>query len=229
MGSPEHEHERYDDEGPQHSVAVQPFFMGQTPITQAQWRAVASMPQIEIELKPNPAEFKGDDRPVENVSWNEAIEFCKRLSEHTGRIYRLPTEAEWEYACRADTTTPFYFGETITTDLVNYKGSVYQHELKDKGRGETTSVGTFPPNAFGLYDMHGNVLEWCLDQWHSNYVDAPTDGSARQGAKNRKNRVRRGGSWESGAAQCRSAYRLNYIRGTQYTCIGLRIVCEELS
>ncbi|MEO0949584.1 MAG: formylglycine-generating enzyme family protein, partial [Cyanobacteria bacterium J06641_5] len=138
MGSPETEEGRYDDESPQHSVSVQPFFLSQYPITQAQWRAIAALPQKERELDPDPSEFKGGDRPVEQVSWYDAVEFCQRLSEFTGRSYRLPTEAEWEYACRADTTTPFYFGETVTTNLANYDGSVYLNEPSGEDRQKTT-------------------------------------------------------------------------------------------
>ena len=127
MGSPSDEKNSYDDERPQHEVTVQPFFMGKYPVTQAQWKAIASLPKVECDLDPNPARFKNRDnsdrRPVEQVSWEDAVEFCQRLSQQTEKTYRLPTEAEWEYACRADTTTPFHFGETITTDLVNYDGN----------------------------------------------------------------------------------------------------------
>jgi len=116
---------------------------------------------------------------VEQVSWIDTVAFCQKLSQQAGKTYRLPSEAQWEYACRAGTTTPFYFGETITPDLVNYNGnSPYGGASKGQYRQETTSVGSFPPNAFGLYDMHGNVWEWCEDVWHGNYNGAPTDGSA---------------------------------------------------
>ena len=163
--------------------------MGKYPVTQAQWRLVAALPQVEIALNADPANFKGDNRPVEQVSWDEAVEFCQRLSVATGHQYRLPSEAEWEYACRAGTTTEFYFGETITTDLANYRGTDVKYEGKTylgsygagpKGiyREQTTDVGSFPPNAYGLYDIHGNVWEWCLDHWHDNFREAPTDGSA---------------------------------------------------
>ncbi len=168
MGSPKNE--GYDYEKPQHKVTVKPFLMGKYPITQAQWNAV---------MGKNPSHYKGDNRPVENVSWHDCVEFCKRLFDKTGKAYRLPSESEWEYACRAGTTTPFYFGETITTDLANYHGD-YTYASGPKGvyREQTTDVGSFPPNAFGLYDMHGNVWEWCADLWHDNYNGAPTDGSA---------------------------------------------------
>ncbi|MBF2045947.1 MAG: formylglycine-generating enzyme family protein [Elainella sp. C42_A2020_010] len=208
MGSPEDELERYENEGPQHLVTVSTFFMGKYAITQAQWKSLASFPKIERDLEPDPSDFKGEDRPVEQISWHEANEFCRRLAQHTGRLYRLPSEAEWEYACRAKTTTPFYFGETITTDLANYCGEdrtinetfysgSYGRGPKGRYRQETTSVGSFPANGFGLYDMHGNVWEWCTDHWHSNYEGAPEDGSAwlDSNADEDANRVLRGGSW----------------------------------
>ncbi len=177
MGAPKNEQGSRDDERPQHQVTVQPFFMGRYPVTQAQWRAVAALPQVNKELDPNPSYFKGDDRPVERISWYDGLEFCARLNFRinftAGRDYRLPSEAEWEYACRAGTTTPFYFGETITTDLANYDGNyTYGNAPKGEFRQETTTVGSFPPNAFCLYDMHGNVWEWCADTWHDNYEGA---------------------------------------------------------
>ena len=204
MGSPADEPERYDDESPQHSVTVPGFFMGRYPITQAQWRVVAALPRVVRELEPDPSNFKGsvgeasrnENRPVEQVSWEDAVEFCDRLSRHTRREYRLPSEAEWEYACRAGTTTPFHFGEMITTEVANYNGSAYAGGAEGDRRGETTPVTEFGiANAFGLSDMHGNVLEWCLDHWHENYEGAPTDGSAWLSENERANRVYRGGSW----------------------------------
>jgi len=120
MGSPEDELERWQSESPQHEVNVPAFLMGQYAITQSQWRVVAAMPQMQREIDPDPSHFKGNNRPVETVSWLDAMEFCARLSQHTGRVYRLPSEAEWEYACRAGTSTPFYFGKTITPNLANY-------------------------------------------------------------------------------------------------------------
>jgi formylglycine-generating enzyme required for sulfatase activity len=211
MGSPEDEPERNSNEGPQHEVDVSSFFMGRYLVTQAQWRFVAELEQIERALDPSPSRFKDDDRPVEPVSWNDAIEFCNRLSAYTGREYRLPTEAEWEYACRAGTITPFHFGETITTDLANYRGDdIYNDGPKGAYRQETTPVDHFGiANAFGLCDMHGNVWEWCQDHWHDNYEGAPIDGSAWLTEDERANRVRRGGSWFIYLWGCRSAYR-NY-------------------
>ena len=172
MGSPADEPGRSDAEGPQRQVTVPSFFMGRFSVTQAQYQAV---------MGENPSHFKenGDNRPVETVSWRDAVAFCKKLSELTGRNYRLPSEAEWEYACRARTSTPFYFGETITTKVANYNGNyTYRSEPEGIYRRQTTEVGNFPPNAFGLYDMHGNVWEWCADHWHNNYEDAPINGAA---------------------------------------------------
>ena len=195
MGSPDTEPRREKNEGPQHTVNVTPFFMGKYEVTQAQWLAVADLPKVKIDLYPFISSFKGDDLPVDHVSWDDTIEFCARLSQLTKRNYRLPSEAEWEYACRARTTTAFYLGDTITPDLVNYNGN-YPYGSLPKGiyREKTTAVGSFLPNAFGLYDMHGNVWEWCQDIWHDNYNGAPTDGSAWESGDS-KYRVRRGGSW----------------------------------
>ncbi|MEO0839264.1 MAG: formylglycine-generating enzyme family protein [Cyanobacteria bacterium J06643_5] len=168
-----------DNEKPQHQVTVKPFYIGKFNVTQAQWKAIAELPKIKRKLKLDPAYFKGDNRPVERVSWHDVIEFFSRLSEAKGKKYRLPSEAEWEYACRAGTATPFHYGETITGELANYGASfTYASERKGECRERTVPVGQFPPNAFGLYDMHGNVWEWCQDNWHDNYVGAPTDGSS---------------------------------------------------
>ncbi|WP_322745572.1 formylglycine-generating enzyme family protein [Plectonema radiosum] len=200
MGSPEGEGS--DDEKPQHEVTVPAFFMGKYQITQEQWYSVANLPQIERELKPEPSNFKGEENqknnlPVEEVSWYDAEEFCKRLSQHTGKQYRLPSEAEWEYACRAGTITPFHFGETITGELANYDASrTFADESEREYRKKTTSVDQFSPNAFGLHDMHGNVWEWCNDTWHNNYESAPNDGGSWID-DNDETRVLRGGSWTS--------------------------------
>ncbi len=242
MGSPATEPARFDSEGPQHLVQLQGFFMSQTPITQAQWREVADWQERPGErwgrqLKTNPSLFQSnaeqgeglerlfetevntDNRPVEQVSWLDAMEFCSRLSQRTGRSYTLPSEAQWEYACRAGTTTPFHFGDRISSKLANYYGEyddeyVYGPGPKGIDRGQTTPVEMFPANAWGLYDMHGNVWEWCLDELHGNYNGAPTDGSAwvehAEGEKNKeleKIRLLRGGSWNLFPRSCRSAYR----------------------
>ncbi|NMF66986.1 formylglycine-generating enzyme family protein [Brasilonema octagenarum UFV-E1] len=250
MGSKEDELGHRESESPQHTVTIKPFCMGKYPVTQAQWKAVASFPQVNRELKPNPSHFQGENRPVEQVSWYDAVEFCDRLSrfvedrlkEHTKRPYRLPSEAEWEYAARAGTTTPFHFGETISTDLANYdgtdsedrkwSGSSYGQGSKGIYREETTPVGNFGvANAFGLYDIHGNVWEWCADHWHENYEGAPTDGSAWFDESDNDNRhyLLRGGSWFSNPGYCRSAYRFIFSAGVRvYNYNGFRVACSTL-
>ncbi|MBC5795439.1 SUMF1/EgtB/PvdO family nonheme iron enzyme [Sphaerospermopsis sp. LEGE 00249] len=213
MGSPNGEGD--DREKPQHQVAVRPFYMGKYPVTQAQWEKVARLPRVKIDLNPKPSHFKGANLPVERVSWHDAQEFCTRLSKHTGKIYRLPSEAEWEYACRAKITTPYYFGESITTDLVNYAQFIF---------GKTTNVGKFPANSFGLYDMHGNVWEWCEDGWHENYRNAPIwPNDSIPWISNNNFHVMRGGSWGSDAESCRSAYRHYSDQWDRYYEYGFRL------
>ena len=224
MGSPNTETRRYQYEGPQHPVNVSPFFLGKYQVTQAQWRAVAGLPKVKIDLNPNPSGFKGDNLPVESISWDDATEFCLRLSELSGHSYRLPSEAQWEYACRARTTTPFYFGDTVTPDLVNYQGTVpYGSAPQGIYREKTTVVGSFPPNTFGLCDMHGNVWEWCQDVWHDNYNGAPTDGSAWETGGDSKNRVWRGASWDNHAIHCRAAYRYFNSSDNSGRYVGFRV------
>ena len=224
MGSPASEADRYDNESPQHWVTVSAFYMGKYVVTQAQWKAVASLAKVNQDLNPDPSDFKGANRPVEQVNWEDAIEFCARLSKKTGKKYRLPSEAEWEYACRAGTSTPFHFGETITPDLVNYDGNnPYASAPKGKYREQTTDVGSFPPNAFGLYDMHGNVWEWCQDVWHENYAGAPTDGSAWEKGGDSECRVLRGGSWNLDAGYCRCAARDWFLPGSRWGYYGFRV------
>jgi formylglycine-generating enzyme required for sulfatase activity len=255
MGAPADEPERQPDEGPGHHVTLAPFFIGAWPVTQAQWAAVISAhpDRFDRELDPSPSFFKGIDLPVESISWNQADEFCLRLAAITGRAYRLPSEAEWEYACRAGTTTPFNVGPTITPELANYCGTggavcgdsggksiasdVYNDAKYSSGaygqgpvgvfRGTTTRPGTFPPNRFGLYDMHGNVWEYCLDKWADSYADTPLDGTAYLSGPSDSTRVLRGGSWSHNPAICRSAYRDSLdpsLLGWQGR-IGLRVVC----
>ncbi|MEW5861600.1 MAG: SUMF1/EgtB/PvdO family nonheme iron enzyme [Cyanobacteriota bacterium] len=225
MGSPGTENKRDSDESPQHQVTVAPFFMGKFTITQAQWEAVAKLPQIHQFLNFEPSDFKGTNRPIENVSWHDAVEFCARLSKKTGKIYRLPSEAEWEYACRAGTTTPFHFGNTITTDIANYNGNfTYVPALKGKYRLQTTEVGSFSPNAFGLYDMHGNVYEWCADVWHDYYNGAPADGSEWKSGGNNSFRLLRGGAWSNNPEHCRSAVRDKLHPDSRGRFYGFRVV-----
>jgi formylglycine-generating enzyme required for sulfatase activity len=222
MGSNDHDWEK-----PPHRVKVQPFAIGKYQVTQAQWRAVAAFAKVKIDLNPNPSRFKGDNLPVEQVSWEEAVEFCVRLSRSTGRTYRLPSEAEWEYAARAGTTTPFAFGETITPEIVNYDGNYpYGSAPKGEYRKKTVEVGSLGvANAFGLYDMHGNVWEWCEDQWHDSYNGAPSDGSAWTDiSATGSYRVFRGGGWVNSAVNCRSAYRNIHAPGYRYDNVGLRLV-----
>ncbi|GAB4364794.1 MAG: hypothetical protein Kow00121_00780 [Elainellaceae cyanobacterium] len=237
MGSPSNEVERSERESPQHRVEVPSFYMGKYAVTQEQWWVVATkLPKINHDLNPDPSYFKGDRHPVEGVSWWEAVEFCDRLSQKTRKRYRLPSEAEWEYACRAGTTTPFYFGETITTDLANYRGKDWEYKGRTYSgaygqgphgsyREQTTEVGSFPPNAFGLYDMHGNVWEWCADHWHENYQEAPIDGSPWLTENENAGRVNRGGSWDFIPGFCRSAVRYYDLPVSRDRYLGFRVVC----
>jgi formylglycine-generating enzyme required for sulfatase activity len=237
MGSPAEEPERLEAEGPQHLVQLQGFFMSQTPISQAQWRAVAMAKPAKsgqlrpTTLDPDPSGFKGDQRPVEQVSWLDAMEFCRRLSQRTGRHYTLPSEAQWEYACRAGTTTPFHFGTTINTELANYDGGfVYDDGVKGKDRRQTTEVASFPANPWGLHDMHGNVWEWCLDHWHDSYTGAPGDGSAwfkddAHENQDENSRLLRGGSWGDFPRFCRSAFRYRARPVGRDDFVGFRVCC----
>jgi formylglycine-generating enzyme required for sulfatase activity len=255
MGSPAGESERRPNEGPQHHVTLDPFFLGASPITQGQWSAVflAHPGRIHRDLDPSPSFFKGIDLPVESITWNQAEELCLRLAAITGRAYRLPSEAEWEYACRAGTATPFNFGPTITPELANYCGTggavcgqsdgksiasdiyedvKYNSGAYDQGptgifRATTTPPGTFPPNRFGLQDMHGNVWEYCLDKVTDSYADVPVDGTAYLSGPRDAQRILRGGSWSHNPAICRSAYRDGTdpgLSGWQGR-IGVRVVC----
>ncbi len=233
MGAAKGEEGASDYEYPQHKVTVPDFWMGKYAVTQEQWQAVAALSQVERSLNADPAHFKGRKRPVECVSWEEAMEFCKRLSQRSKREYTLPSEAQWEYACRARTTAPFHFGPTITSDLANYRGTdwLYQGKTYSGNYGKapkgafcekTTEVGVFSANPFGLHDMHGNVWEWCLDDWHDSYESAPTDGSAWVSSGEMK--VLRGGSWDSNPANCRAAIRLRTSRDLRLGLIGFRVI-----
>jgi formylglycine-generating enzyme required for sulfatase activity len=205
-------------EQPIHNVTVAPFFMGKYQITQAQYESI---------MGKNPSSLKGAEFPVEQVSWNDAVEFCRRISEKCGNLYRLPSEAEWEYACRAGTKTPFCFGETITKDLVNYNGFYCDaYDPQGQYRAKTIPVGMFQPNNFGLYDMHGNVWEWCADHWHQNYMRAPIDGSAWLDKNDKDFRLIRGGALNSEQRYCRSAYRGYNTPDYRDTTFGFRVVCS---
>nr|WP_238718084.1 formylglycine-generating enzyme family protein [Petrachloros mirabilis] len=208
MGSPDSELARSSSESPMHLVIIPPFFVSKYPITQAQWRAVVSKSTSSIELRPNPSKFNGDYHPVESINWYEAVEFCNRLLRVTGKNYRLLSEAEWEYACRAGTASPFFWGNTLASCLANYNATfTYGSGEKGKFRQQTTRVDLFPPNSFGLYDMHGNVWEWCADRWHDSYKSAPEDGKAWSTGSAVGDNVVRGGSWASLPSDCRSASR----------------------
>jgi formylglycine-generating enzyme required for sulfatase activity len=234
MGSPDNELERQDREGPQHKVSLASFFMGKYPITQFQWRFVAGLSPVNLRLNLNPARFEVDTHPVEQISWPEAVEFCDRLSLHTGRPYRLPTEAEWEYACRANTTTPFHFGETITTALANYNGADEQHGTYGRGptgenRQTTTSVYQFGiANAFGLCDMHGDLWEWCQDPWQSTYGDDSLKRKIKAAPEpdQSTHRLARGGSWYTTPQRCRSASRIHFEPESRHADVGFRVVCS---
>lgn len=238
MGATAAEEGSSTSERPQHWVEIEEFYMSRFPITQQQWRVVSSFGQIQRRLRSNPAGFTGEARPVERISWYDAVEFCDRLSRYTGRRYRLPTEAEWEYAARAGTDSPFYFGTTISTAVANYRGTdlaiagtVYRgnYGTGEAGiyREETTPVGSCSrPNRFGLQEMHGLVWEWCADPWHDNYEGAPPDGRVWEAGGDPERRVVRGGSWQDFPAFCRSAARNNFSPDYIGKTVGLRVVCD---
>jgi formylglycine-generating enzyme required for sulfatase activity/uncharacterized caspase-like protein len=226
MGSPNSEVERYPNEGPQRSVTVPEFFIGRFEVTREQWRQVAKVPRAKIDLKEDPSYFKDSlKQPVEQVSWEEAVEFCNRLEKKTGKPYRLPSEAEWEYGARAGMNTPFAFGSTITPKIVNYNGNYpYGSAPKDAYRQKTVEAGSLGvANAFGLSDMHGNVWEWCEDVWHDGYKGAPNDGSAWLSGGDSTRRVLRGGSWHQNGGFSRSANRDKEGAGDRYYSYGFRV------
>jgi formylglycine-generating enzyme required for sulfatase activity len=230
MGSPEGEAGRYPWEGPQRSVTVAPFLLGKFEVTQAQWRTVAGWPQVARSLEAAPSLFKGDDLPVENVSWEDAAEFCARLSRRSGRAYRLPSEAEWECAARAGTKTATYAGAMeilgennapVLDEIAWYGGnsgvgfersdgvdsSDWPEKQYPHSRAGTRPVGRKTPNAWGLYDMLGNVWEWVEDDWHDSYGGAPVNGKAWAEPTRGSARVVRGGSWNDLAGLVRAACR----------------------
>ncbi len=235
MGSPADEKDRDPDEL-QHEVAItKPFYMGVYEVTQAEYEKV---------MGKNPSFFNrksggSQEHPVDQVEFPEAEDFCRRLSQfaaekQAGRVYRLPTEAEWEYACRASTTMVYHFGDTLSTKLANFDGRVpYGGAEKGNFLGKTVKVGSYPPNAFGLYDMHGNVWEWCADFYDETYYSkspkedpkGPAQGVLPTGYGNFFHVVR-GGCWLDDARGCRAAYRFRYMPSDRYRLVGFRVVCE---
>lgn len=208
------------DEQPQHNVGISSFYMGKYPVTQEQWKAV-------MDWTP-PFRCEGAKRPVDRVSWVDAQKFCDQISRLSQHKYRLPSEAEWEYACRAGTSTPFYCGDTITTEHANYVGDhTFRFEPKGVYRHIATEVGTFPANAYGLFDMHGNVWEWCADVWYDDYSGAPIDGSSREN-KSVSYRVLRGGCWHDPPNLCRSAARLKQPYNEQEDFLSFRVALTSL-
>jgi formylglycine-generating enzyme required for sulfatase activity len=254
MGSPATEDEREDKELPHEVTISKPFYMGVYEVTQAEYAKGIGDREVDGQRNPwnNGARFGkdqggGPDHPMENVQWDQAAEFCKRLSALTeekkaGRTYRLPTEAEWEYACRAGTTTPFHQGKSLSSNEANFNGNFpYGDAAKSAYLRRTSKVGSYEANAWGLHDMHGNVQEWCSDFYDPDYykkspaVDpkGPEDGVVPTGYKSRNvpgpglfYRVIRGGSWMDEARGCRSAYRFRAMPNEPYPLIGFRVVCE---
>ena len=221
MGSPENEKYRQQNEGPQHEVTIsKAFYMGKNLVTQEQYKKV---------MGSNPSNFRGEQNPVEVVSWDDAQEFCKKLSTTSGKTIRLPTEAEWEYSCRAGSTTAFCFGDD-DKDLADYAWYGSNPEVKGCPPGNSNNiphpVGQKKPNAWGLYDMHSNLWEWCQDWYGSYLADAVTDP---QGAARGTERVVRGGSWYGNSGNCRSAYRLRYIPTRRGGNVGFRVVAGASS
>ena len=236
LGSPPQEEGYQKSQGPLSLVRLNTFALGQFPVTQNQWQAVCQLPKVDRPLDPHCANFADGDRPVEQVTWHQAREFCQRLSHYARLCCRLPSEAEWEYACRGGTTTPFHFGPTITTELANYSGVdwEYQGQICNRGaygqgplgsdRRETTPVAHFAvANAWGLADLHGNVREWCADTWHPNYEQRPLSGEVWDDATPEAKRVVRGGSWNRGPQHCRSASRSGFVVDTALYDLGFRV------
>jgi formylglycine-generating enzyme required for sulfatase activity len=217
-GSPLTEPVRQSNETQHLVILTRGFFLGIHPVTQSQWQAV---------MGKNPSWFRGDQRPVECVSWEDCQEFCERLRQQDGMDtvlpspYRLPTEAEWEYACRAGTSSPFFFGETLGTNQANYHAPFLPDGgLRGQYRQETMPVGSFPANAWGLADMHGNVFEWCAD-WFASYPEGEVKDPLRKHGEGA--RVLRGGSWHSLMERCRSACRGWGAPGYRGSDVGCRL------
>jgi formylglycine-generating enzyme required for sulfatase activity len=217
MGSPAGEAGRQDVEVRPRVTLTRGFWLGRHPVTQAQWQAVTGR---------SPRGFRRMALPVQRASWDECDDFCRQLGDETRRRFRLPTEAEWEFACRCGTTTAFYNGEALSVDDANYNGEeTFGPGRRGVSRGMPTPVGNFPPNAFGLYDMAGNIWEWCFDLFGPYRVGESVDPL---GADSGSERVLRGGSWYGGRVQCRSAYRSSGFPGSSGACLGCRVVlCPE--
>ena len=215
MGSPASEKDKDLDENPQRRVRItKPFYIGKYEVTQLQYGIV---------MGKNPSHFKGVSNPVEKVSWDDAVEFCKRLSEKEGVTYRLPTEAEWEYACRAGTTTAFCHGVSLSSGQANFDGRYPCGGAKNGPyRKKTTPVGTFTPNAWGLHDMHGNLWEWCADWYQRDYYSHSTVDDPK-GPTSGKERVLRGGSWQYRGWVCRSGNRSKWKPTGRYPNFGFRV------
>jgi len=233
MGSPATEAGRRGDEGPQHEVTIsKPFYMGVFEVTQEQYEQIMGQ---------NPSRFKGAKNPVETVSWDDAVEFCRKLSARTGKKVMLPTEAQWEYACRAGTTTTFHTGDALKPGQANagftYNPGVWDRIMAWVGISsaqktiQTTPAGSFSPNGFGLYDMHGNVCEWCSDRYADSYANLP---AGQAGAKNQDPtgpdsgsfRVLRGGCSGNDPHHCRSASRNWISPGDRSNDVGFRVAVD---
>ena len=220
MGSPSSEKDRSKDEGPQHEVELSAFWMSKYEVTKAQWKAVVNDNCWRY--------FEEDNLPVEDVSWDECQEFISEFNIFHGEKVRLPTEAEWEYACRAGTTTVFHYGDSLSSSQANFDGNYpYGGAAEGEYRKETMPVGSFKPNAWGLYDMHGNVWEWCADWYGEDYYGkslrrnptGPSSGSSR---------VFRGGGWNNYAMFCRSASRYKIKPLYQISILGFRLARPAL-
>ncbi len=210
----------YPDEEPRHFVQLAAFWIGKYPVSQRQWGAL---------MGAHRGRFSGQDLPVDTVSWVEAFRFCERLSKKIGQRCALPSEAQWEYTCRAGTNTPYCYGPTLTTELANYNGEfTFRGGPKGIYRHVTTVVGSFPPNAFGLYDLHGGLWEWCADAWHDDYGGAPPDGSPWEGGPKVDYRAARGGCWHDIPEVCRSAARLKARANEGDEFMGFRIVVMDV-
>jgi len=214
------------DEHPRHKVTLtKAFYMSIHEVTNASYAAINARPDKKKKQKQpeTPAEVKNPAGPAVKVSWSNAEKFCKDMSSREKRKYALPTEAQWEYACRAGTETPFSFGQAASTDKANYHGDyIYGKGKKGINRGKAAPVGSMPPNAWGLYDMHGNVSEWCADRYSKYTSDAATDPT---GPEKGNERLLRGGSWRSYPGACRSAFRHKLSAGTTSESIGFRVIC----